>query len=296
MSALLLALLARAWAVPVDALGITLDIPATAQPSGSSGSTAVWRDPSDGTVWSVERRGDGTGAALPITLAQAARMVPDAMGAGWTDAPVATRLGGVEAMRIRYGVGVREARTWALLSNGYLYAVTIVAPSESLESRAAHLLATARVPVGTVMTKAPLDLTQLGLALPGAADLPVATIAGAVPAVAMLDAPARAGLILARLPAATSAFAGKDAPGVAGVLTREGCTGVQAKPTTFGGVAATEARCTRADGKGGTNVERVLVVQKGAAVWVLRATTDSERADTLDAWAERRLAGGRVTW
>ncbi len=294
MIALLLAGTLAAMAQPVITLGLTLDLPKSAVAQGDNDRTMVWHDDGSDVTWSVERRGDGSGNALPITLGQAARMVPDAMGARWTDAPAPTRIDGAEAATLRFGTGDKEARTWTFLAGGYLYAVTVIGAPGAIEAQAAHLAATLRAPHTNVPARAPLDLAQLGLALPGAADLGVATIAGAVPAVAMLDAKARAGLILARLPAASSAFAKKDPAGVAKVLEGEGCRGVVATSATFGGLPATQASCTRGDGKGGENIERVVVVQRGASVWVLRAVTDTERAASLDAWADARFAGARL--
>lgn len=291
----LLSLILPALAAPVTAFALTLDLPSTAQSAGDSPSTRLWTDAGDGTVWAVERRGDGTGGALPGPLTDLARMVPDAFGAQSVQPATLVKVSGLDAAQVRFTLPDRDAQGWVFTSGGYLYAVTVLVPrGGALAEHSEHLLRTLRAPADAGGLVAPLTLAELGLELPGAADLPVGTIAGAVPAVALLDVPARMGLILARLPASTSAFAAKDASGVGRVLSAEGCQTVATRSITFAGLPAFRATCTRPDGKGQTNVERVYVLTAGNDVYVIRAVTARERESQLDAWAERRLAGARV--
>ncbi len=288
-------LVGAANAAPVTAFDLTLDLPSTAQPAGDSPSTKLWTDPGDGTVWAVERRGDGTGGALPVALTEAATMVPNAFGALSVQAPTLVKVAGLDAARVGFTLADRDATGWVFLSGGYLYGVTVLVPrGGALAAHADHLARTLKAPANTGGIVAPLTLAELGLELPGAADLRAATIAGAVPAVAMLDAPARMGLILARLPAATSAFTGKDATGVGRVLSAEGCKDVASGGATFAGKPAVRATCRRADGKGEENVERIWIVTSGDAVYVIRAVTALSRAAGLEAWAERRLGGAQI--
>jgi len=291
----LLVLVLPALAVSVTAFDLTLDLPSTAQPAGQSTSSLLWTDQGDGTVWAVERRGDGAGGALPMALTDAARMIPDAFGAAGAQMPAVVRLAGLEAAQVRFALSDRDAQGWVFAAGGYLYAVTILVPTGgALTDHAEHLARTLRAPSDAGGLVAPITLAELGLELPGAADLPVGTIAGAVPAIALLDAPARMGLILARLPASSAAFSGKDASGIGRVLSAEGCQTVATRSVTFAGKAAFRATCQRSDGTGQVNVERVYVVPSGNDVYVIRAVTAREREGQLDAWAERRLAGSRI--
>jgi hypothetical protein len=294
MIALVLACIGLAGAVEVPAFGVRLDLPTTAQSIGASTTTLLWQDSADGTTWSVERRGDGSGAALPVTLTAAAQMIAGAMGATRADVPVPTRIGGVDAVRLRFDVPGRVASAWVFLHDGYLYAVTILGTPTALPARADHVVRTTSLAPARVSTRAPLTLAELGIALPGAADLPVGTITGPLPAVALLDAPARAGLILARMPSATAAYAHQDAAGIAAALAREGCAGATPRRVRFAGREAWSAACTRT-GEGATaNPERVTIVQSGDDTWLVRAITDPAHAGALDAWAARRLDGARL--
>ncbi|MEN9787084.1 MAG: hypothetical protein RLZZ299_2348 [Pseudomonadota bacterium] len=294
MITLALACVGLAAAVEVPAFGVRLDLPTRAESAGASSTSLLWRDSADGTTWSVERRGDGSGAALPVSLSAAAQMIANAMGASRVEPAVPARFGGVDAVRVRFDASGRAACAWVFLHDGYLYAVTVLASPAALDARADHVARTSTLAPAQVHARAPLTLAELGIALPGAADLPIGTIAGPIPAVALLDAPARAGLILARLPRATAAYAGKDAEGIAAALSSEGCAGAVPRRVRFAGHDAWSADCSRTGEGAAANPERVLVVENGDDTWLVRAITDAAHAGALDAWAARRLDGARL--
>ena len=297
-SLLVLLTLARtALALEATAFDVHLDLPNTAQvvsSASTSDGTRAWTDPGDGTVWTVERRGDGSGKPLPTTLQEAASMMANAFGDTTPGVPKLTRVGGAEAATVTFDVPPRAGQSWVFLHGGYLYAVSVMAPRTALGVRADHLARTTTLTPSTVRSHSAITLAQLGLDLPGAADLAAGTITGPIAAMALLDPPARAGLIVARMPSATSAYAGTDATKIGEALSREGCAGAAPRASTFGGLPAWEARCSRADGHGTNNLERIVIVTKGADTYLIRAITDPLHANQLDAWTDRRLGGARV--